>query len=248
MVKPRDGILIDCIKSLISEQPQSRRYERKCKLRYGQSLYIESELRALGFHETYMPRSVSSIYFDDESFSFAKANLDGIRYRIKPRLRWYNAETNNATLELKYRDGFNGYKKQFAHYSFNKNNTSYSAIIGVIQEELRNALHLSNLLPSSQVNYDRRYFEHASGIRATIDTCITVNTPGFTESIINQTIPLGFEVLEIKYIPRLDNYIREFIYPSLSRLSIRLTKCSKYVESIKSVSDNVMQSNLDDLE
>ena len=51
-------------------------------------------------------------------------------------------------------------------------------------------------------------------------------------------IPLGFEVLEIKYMAKNDNYVREYIYPYFTFLSMRLTKCSKYVESVIAISNN----------
>ena len=235
---PLSSNLVDTILSFLKEDPSSRRYERKFKLYLGQSLSVESQLRQIGFYDVFKPRSVSSIYFDDEKYSFAKHNIDGERYRLKPRLRWYGDKYNVAKLELKFRDGFNGYKKVYSDFGFLGTTQSFLKSIKKISIFLNKFQSLTNLRPSAKVTYNRRYFLHQSGIRATIDTHIYVESISVDMYQSKNEIPLGFEVLEIKYTAKNDNYVREYIYPHFIYLSMRLTKCSKYVESIIAISNN----------
>jgi len=235
---PLSSNLVDTILSFIKKDPSSRRYERKFKLYLGQSLSVESQLRQIGFYDAYKPRSVSSIYFDNENYSFAKHNIDGERYRLKPRLRWYGDKYNAAKLELKFRDGFNGYKKVYSGFGFSGAIQSFSKSIKKISIFLNKFQSLTNLRPSTKVTYKRRYFLHQSGIRATIDTHIYVESVSVDMYQSKDEIPLGFEVLEIKYMAKNDNYVREYIYPYFTFLSMRLTKCSKYVESVIAISNN----------
>jgi hypothetical protein len=240
---PLSSDLVDTILSFIKVDSSSRRYERKFKLYLGQSLVVESELRQLGFYEAFKPREVSSIYFDNEKFSFAKHNIDGERYRLKPRLRWYGDNYCAAKLELKFRDGFNGYKNVYSDFGFLGTTQSLSNSIRKISIFLNKFQSLKNLRPSSKVTYQRRYFLHPSGIRATIDTHIYVESISSDMHQSKNQLPIGFEVLEIKYTAENDNYVREYIYPHFIYLSMRLTKCSKYVESILTLSDNIQYNN-----
>jgi len=233
-----DSNLVDTILSLIKTNSSSKRYERKFKLYLGQGLIVESQLRQLGFYEIFSPRSVSSIYFDDEQYSFAKHNIDGERYRLKPRIRWYDDKYDKAKLELKFRDGFNGYKKTYNGFGFSGTSQSVFKLVKKVSSFLSDFKLLTDLRPSTKVTYQRRYFMHPRGIRATIDIDVYAEPISYDMYQSRDQIPLGFEVLEIKYTSENDNYVREYIYPCFIYLSMRLTKCSKYVESILSLSNN----------
>ena len=235
---PLDSNLVDTILSFIESNSSSKRYERKFKLYLGQSLIVESQLRQLGFYEMFTPRSVSSIYFDDEQYSFAKHNIDGERYRLKPRIRWYDKKYNAAKLELKFRDGFNGYKNTYSGFGFSNTPNSVLKLVKKTSNFLNDFRSLTDLRPSTKVTYQRRYFMHPRGIRATIDIDIYAEPISCDIYQSRGEIPLGFEVLEIKYIAGHDDYVREYIYPCFIYLSMRLTKCSKYVESVFSLSNN----------
>ena len=235
---PLDSNLVDTILSFIKSNPSSKRYERKFKLYLGQSLVVESQLRQIGFYEIFSPRSVSSIYFDDEQYSFAKHNIDGERYRLKPRIRWYDEKYNAAKLELKFRDGFNGYKKTYNGFGFSGTSQSVLKLVKKTSIFLNDFKSLANLRPSTKVSYRRRYFMHPRGVRATIDMDVYAEPISYDMYQSRGEIPLGFEVLEIKYTAEQDDYVRTYIYPCFIYLSMRLTKCSKYVESVLSLSNN----------
>jgi hypothetical protein len=232
--------LVDLILKLVELNKSSERNERKFKVRNGQSIAVESILRQTEFYEAFPSRKVSSIYFDDDVFSYAKHNIDGERYRLKPRVRWYDNHYNSAKLEIKYRDGFSGYKNSYKDFGFSDNQNSFENILNNTIIFLQKNYSLKDLKPTVKVSYTRRYFEHPSGIRATIDTNVTaegINTLNAYKSTAGML--LAFEVLEIKYKTSMDDFVREYIYPNFYTLSTRLTKCSKYVESVIALTDNV---------
>ena len=92
-----------------------------------------------------------------------------------------------------------------------------------------------NLFLCANVIYQREYFRHSSGIRLTFDkeiSCSLINFDQNKYEFKQKHIKLPFEVLEFKYPLMLDNTFREEIFPKLQDFPIRLTKCSKYAESI----------------
>ena len=85
----------------------------------------------------------------------------------------------------------------------------------------------------------RKYLKHPSGIRLTIDKNIlgSINNSNINKYEFNRKeIKLPFEVIEFKYDLTLDNFFREELFPKFQNFPIRLTKCSKYVETIMSLS------------
>ena len=96
------------------EQRNNPRYERKFRSNISSDIFIEGYLNQLGFFTEHPPRIVKSIYFDTSNFQFANDNINGVRYRIKPRVRWYQDifthVTSDSSLEYKIKDGFLGYK------------------------------------------------------------------------------------------------------------------------------------------
>ena len=60
------------------------------------------------FIEAYPERYVNNIYFDDERLSHYNANINGISYRTKLRLRWYGDAFGiiDPSLELKIKSGY----------------------------------------------------------------------------------------------------------------------------------------------
>ena len=80
---------------------------------------------------------------------------------------------------------------------------------------------------SSSIKYQRSYFIHPSRIRLTIDRKIFSKQVG-----VSNFINMPFEVIEFKYKPELDTFFRENIFTKFNRVSLRMTKCSKYSESM----------------
>ncbi len=203
------------------------RYERKFRLRISDGQIAFQHLLNLGFSPIYDPRQINSIYFDTTDYQFARENINGERYRVKPRLRWYgNQNLHNdveAFLEYKFRDGFLGYKYR---KKIVKPLSEYQRVASTIENDL-----FSVVSPAIQIGYERHYFFHPSGVRATVDTNLFAGD--LRSSRYSNFISIGYDVVEFKYPFELDNHFRECIFSKFSELApYRINKSSKYVEGL----------------
>jgi hypothetical protein len=203
------------------------RFERKFRMRASDGQIAFSHLLNIGFSTIYDPRQVNSIYYDKANFQFARENIDGERYRVKPRLRWYGDKNLNnqteASLEYKFRDSFIGYKYR---KKILRPLLEYQNIPSRIENDL-----FCTVTPTIKISYEREYFYHTSGIRATIDRNISAQNLRSDKS--SNFFSLGYDVLEFKYPIKLDNYFRDSLYGNFSNLApYRLNKSSKYIEGL----------------
>jgi hypothetical protein len=227
--------VINLIHKINNKLNLQSRYERKSKIHIGQSNFFKGFFNSIGFYKSYANREVSSVYFDDQNYSFVKANIDGDFYRIKPRIRWYDNNFDNSNLEFKYKFGFNGFK--YKDNSFNKKNLDFHKKLEFSKKKLILDYGL-NLPICTKVTYQRKYLKHPSGIRLTIDKNIFASMYNSNQNkyeFNTKKIKLPFDVIEFKYDVDLDNFFREKIFIKLQDFPIRLTKCSKYVEAIISI-------------
>ena len=74
------------------------RYERKYVLNDKMSWKFKEMLLKKNFKKIFFKRRVKSLYFDTFDYQFFKENIDGVGYRMKPRIRWYESVygKNNA--------------------------------------------------------------------------------------------------------------------------------------------------------
>ena len=77
------------------------RLERKVKISKHSQVFYKNFLKRCSFYKQFSDQIVESIYFDDHNLSFAKSNIDGEFYRIKPRIRWYNDDLSKIKYEFK---------------------------------------------------------------------------------------------------------------------------------------------------
>lgn len=199
------------------------RYERKFRLPINLSETIKSRIYSFGFRKTYSNRIINSKYFDTQNLDFGRDNIDGERFRLKVRVRWYNLCNNNkhSTLEIKCKHGLLGYKYKFKVKSINDDEIAdfISQEIGIL------------LSPNCITRYNRFYFENSFGIRATLDENLVAKNTNFNSRFYS---PLGYSVLEFKYATHLDHFYRETIQSRFTELiPLRLNKSSKYVESLR---------------
>ena len=211
----------------------SARIERKFPIHPGQEIWLLRPIYRAGFVKAYPNREVTSIYFDTQSLSFCMDNINGVRDRIKFRYRFYNDSLLNGVLEAKLKKGFIGFKKSYSVLDGLTIKFFGSDIKLIDTDQIANFIRDKFqiiLRPASTVSYLRSYFEHPAGMRLTMDKnissfpCLRVGRG----SIRCSQSP----VMEIKYPPELDSYIRMSIFPFFESLSIRATKSSKYVNSI----------------
>ena len=200
------------------------RFERKIKINKNNLIFYKNFFLKSCFTKQYPDQIIESVYFDDSDLNFAKSNINGEFYRIKPRIRWYNNNFKKIACEFKIKKGFNGFKVNTKEL-YSQNDTE-STIIKKTKLFLQDLLKIS-LNEIIHIKYRRSYLKHPSGVRLTLDRNLSYK---LSNTNINKS--LDFEVLEFKYDYFKDNYFRNYIFSGFSKMPIRLTKCSKYVEAI----------------
>jgi SPX domain protein involved in polyphosphate accumulation len=219
------------------------RYERKFIADYHTKRDVETIIRLNSalFTEIYYPRYVNNIYFDDNNFSFYSQNYDGIRDRIKYRIRWYgklNANIEKPVLELKIKRGMLGYKKRFQLRSLllGENNIFETIQSSIVNSNLPDEVkfRLSFLKPVLINRYQRKYFQSIINpeYRLTLDSELRFMSPGFNECHnTNSTLWYGDPIIELKYDQHLDKHISSIT----NDFDFRLSRFSKYVVGIKTL-------------
>ena len=95
---------------------KNQRYEFKYILNQNSYDYIFNwiKLSEFNFNDEYPERKVNNIYFDSYNYDCYKSNIDGLSYRAKFRLRWYNDlhKIENPNLEIKFKKNSFGWKKK----------------------------------------------------------------------------------------------------------------------------------------
>jgi len=202
------------------------RIERKFTIGLKNSDFFEKILKLNCFHNPYKNRSVNSIYFDTNDYSFLRANIEGISDRKKIRVRWYNNDLNNSFFEEKLKKNFLVSKKiEKINFLFDINSFQDS-LNKYLNSEVNNNFIDSNYKIVLKTNYERSYWlSNDKKIRATIDTDLKTS-PGYD---LGRNIYLSDSILEFKYLPRYENYFRNFFKEIESGL--RAVKYSKYVRS-----------------
>lgn len=202
------------------------RIERKFIIGLTNNDFFEKILKLNCFHNPYKNRTVNSIYFDTNDFSFLRANIDGISFRKKIRVRWYNNDLNNFFFEEKVKKNFLVSKKiKKINFLFNKGSFEHS-LNQYLNSETNHNFKDSNYKIVLKTNYKRSYWlSNDKKIRATIDTSLKTS-PGYD---LGKNVYLSDSILEFKYLPRYENYFRNFFKQIGSGL--RAVKYSKYVRS-----------------
>ena len=205
-----------------------KRFERKWLFKSNNSLsLINALIRSnLFFRTQYPSRKVNSIYFDTQSFDFLYNNINGVKDRKKVRLRWYNEDYLNNTLEIKKKLGFVGWKESFQKISSFKNSVFNNLNDKTNFLNKVNHLAKSNINPILKIVYKREYFlSFCNKFRSTLDTDIKVFSLNNSKIYLN----LNKSILEMKYNIEFDDDYRKFI--NQTNFNFRLQKFSKYANS-----------------
>ena len=202
------------------------RIERKFIIGLTNNDFFEKILKLNCFHNPFKNRTVNSIYFDTNDYSFLRANIDGVSFRKKIRVRWYNNDLNNFFFEEKVKRNFLVSKKiEKINFLFNLKSFQES-LDKYLNSEINNNLIDSNYKIVLKTNYKRSYWlSNDKKIRATIDTKLKTS-PGYN---LGKNIHLSDSILEFKYLPRYENYFRNFFKEI--EYGLRAVKYSKYVRS-----------------
>ena len=227
MEKQQKGNKINIFDNLIKIGKSSERIERKVLLLQGQTNFLKNKLIDANFYKDFEKRKVSSIYFDNFNFDSARDNIDGVKERIKFRIRYYNSDITKSKLEIKLKSGFIGYKvNNPLNKTSSKNNLIYEA------RKLIQSMTGMTVYPVTEVEYERLYYKNFSNVRCTIDNNIKSNK---YNSLSSHLKPSKYEVIEFKYTKELDGYFRTNIWNDFNAYNLKMTKSSKYINSYKMV-------------
>jgi len=187
------------------------------------------------FRPVFEPRWVNNIYFDSIDLNAFADTIEGIRDRVKVRIRWYGNETGavgEPVLELKRKRGFVSLKDRFPLTPW-ETGTRFST------DSMRKHLAATNLpaevqelLKSTRPILFNRYFRsyaisHCSSYRITVDRYLEfrrlMHGPHLARSVSVADL-----VLELKYGFDADAGVRSIT----QHFPFRMTKSSKYATGI----------------
>lgn len=179
--------------------------------------------------------TIKSLYFDDINDRCFFENESGTSPREKYRIRVYNNSRERISLECKKKDRDKVRKisclltpEQFDYLAYSKGDINKEEL-----PELAKKLLLlkksSRMEPKVIVSYERTPYVYRYGnVRVTFDRSIAAS--GYVEDFFKENIcrrqilPLGQQLLEVKY----DEYLPDHIYHTLSLANLERITFSKY--------------------
>lgn len=218
----------------MTDQP---RYERKflvSGMSLAHVLHVVRMNPAL-FRTMFEPRWINNIYFDSIDLRAFAGTIEGIRDRIKIRIRWYGdpaGTIDRPVLELKRKRGFVSVKDRFPLSSW-QTGTRFSA------DSMRKHLETANLpaeirelLKTTRPTLFNRYFRsytvsHCGSYRITIDNRLQFRRLFDMEGAAQAVSALDL-VLEIKYGIEADTGAQSIT----QGFPFRMTRNSKYATGI----------------
>ena len=178
---------------------------------------------------------IRTLYFDDRNDSAYYENENGIRKREKFRIRIYNGDASNITLECKEKiNGLNHkYQTALAEWQFKQilspEQFSPEDITDPLIQQLYKEQCTRMLKPKVIVDYVRTPYVYPDGnVRITFDKNLSASND--IVSFLKKDIPLvpvmpqGVCILEVKY----DDFLPHFIYEIMQTGRLRQTTFSKY--------------------
>jgi SPX domain protein involved in polyphosphate accumulation len=189
---------------------------------------------------------LTSLYYDSPDHRFYWEKIDGIRYRRKFRIRWYETKerlkddsivfleikqridriTQKKRIPLKYKDAL-----LFCNEGIMPN---YKPEDKEIIEEMYSLIKLFDLKPTVITSYERQAFvgtDYDKGLRITYDSHVTYRhknldlDAGTYDGFI---VPPNFVIMEIKTNERVPHWITELI----AKNELKLIRVSKYCQGL----------------
>ena len=216
------------------------RYERKFIISELTRHEIEAvvKLHPAMFLEIYSPRYINNIYFDTPEMGNYFDNVDGLKDRAKPRIRWYGdlfGFIEKPVLEIKTKNNLVGKKESFPLLPFSINaDLQLDAIREVFKKSnLPDALRLNLTgLECFLLNrYRRQYFQSADRrYRLTIDSeMVCYQIQPYSNTFLHKSVDFVNTVVELKYNPGENQSVDQIT----NHFPFRMTKNSKYVTGIE---------------
>jgi len=197
---------------------------------------LRSEL-ALKKH--YPDRIVNNVYYDTHKLEALSDNLDGISRRDKLRYRWYGSRDQlgiKGKLEIKKRKNAYGAKEAIEIFS-DKKLSYHSELKETIKTQIpSNWRHVVEhfCLPVMINTYKRSYFiSKCNNIRVTLDRDNQVFDQRQSNkiNIVKASNLPDYLIIEIKFHPDFTEYVSN----SISDIPMRISRNSKYVNSVMSI-------------
>ena len=218
------------------------RYERKFFVSEMTIHQVDTmvKLHPAMFSEIYYPRYVNNLYLDSFTMKNYFDNVDGIRDRLKVRIRWYGdifGLIEKPVLELKIKKGLVGRKESYPLPPFSVCKCFQRDTITQLFERsgIPQALKLDlTALEGALLNrYRRKYFLSANRkYRVTIDSEMEFYRLRATNNtFLNKSVDLRNIVVELKYDPEDDRGVEQIT----NHFPVRLTRSSKYVNGLDRV-------------
>jgi SPX domain protein involved in polyphosphate accumulation len=227
----------------ISSDTTDPRYERKYVVSGLSCHQVQAlvKLHPAMFSEIYSTRFVNNLYFDSPNMWHHYSSIQGLSDRVKVRIRWYGdlfGHVERPALELKFKRGSIGRKEVYP--------LPQICIDGSLQKDALLKIFKQSDIPDSLKHdlmplgfsllnrYQRTYFQSMDGrYRITLDTGIEYYyIQGHSNTFLHKSINLKDSVVELKYDPEEDEGADHIC----QKFPFRMTKSSKYVNGIESLS------------
>ncbi len=183
---------------------------------------------------------IRSLYFDDADHTAYREKVDGVKERIKNRIRHYNFDDRVIIMEKKTKDGDLTGKDSLRltraeAEAFLRGDPGLSRLEGLAGELGR--LRQGSTRPAVIVDYDRRAFTYPAGnVRVTIDSAVRTcpyQTELFNDRLL--TLPVLDEneaVLEVKFDAFLPAPVRELLHgvPKQRCAVSKFARCMSIIE------------------
>ena len=215
----------------LNKSQTEKRIEYKFIISKSDRNYILSYLYSNKIFSKYKPRSIHSIYYDNNYFTCAQENLSGLSNRKKYRLRFYNFSQHSKKLssifEIKLKKNNLGSKIKNKIFLSNINNNLFD------KENLKHITkHLTkndffedkiNFNEKLLIEYYREYFvDHLNKLSITLDSNLIFKDLFLSNKQISVD---NLIILEIKFLEKYRDYCSELF----KNLNISRCKSSKYL-------------------
>lgn len=192
--------------------------------------------------------AVTSLYYDSPQHDFYWEKMEGIKFRRKLRIRYYESQeqldddsevfieikqrldkvTQKRRLVLALKDALNlaGFQDQIADLSIEDK---------AVAEEIRTMGWQYSLKPATIVSYFRQAFvgtDYDLGLRVTFDTNLRYRANDLdlkSKSLGKYLFPADMVVMEVKANERVPYWLTELV----AEHNIRLIRVSKYCQSLE---------------
>ena len=191
--------------------------------------------------------AVTSLYYDSPQYDFYWQKKEGIKFRRKLRIRYYESQqilkdNSKVFLEIKQRLDKVTQKRRImltlkeaiALAQFKLAPKSLLAEDSLISQEIQSMSWQYNLQPSTVVSYFRQAFvgsDYDLGLRLTFDTNLRYRSNDLdlkSKSLGKYLFPIDMVVMEIKANDRVPYWLSELV----AKHNLRLIRVSKYCQSI----------------